>query len=51
MQALKREEEQKSEVMVQKVEEINREITSLSESIRALEEELAMEGISVLHVS
>uniref|UniRef100_A0A3Q3VL19 Tripartite motif containing 35-13 n=1 Tax=Mola mola TaxID=94237 RepID=A0A3Q3VL19_MOLML len=51
MQALKREEEQKSEAIVKKAEEINREITSLSESIGALEEELALEGISVLHVS
>ncbi|XP_041636183.1 E3 ubiquitin-protein ligase TRIM35 [Cheilinus undulatus] len=48
MEALRSEEEQKSRVMMQKIEEITGEITSLSESIRLLEEDLALEGISVL---
>lgn len=51
MEALKREEEQKSEEMKQKVEKIERKMASVSESIRVLEEEIALEGISVLHVS
>ncbi|KAM9335041.1 E3 ubiquitin-protein ligase TRIM35 [Symphorus nematophorus] len=51
MEALKREEEQKNRAMMQKIEEISRDITSVSESIRALEEEIALEGISVLHKS
>lgn len=51
MEALKREEEQRSRAMVQRIEEISGDITSLSESIRVLEEEIALEGISVLHVS
>ncbi len=49
--ALKREEEQKRRAMMRKIEEITRDITSVSESIRVLEEEIALEGISVLHVS
>ncbi|XP_070784752.1 E3 ubiquitin-protein ligase TRIM35 [Enoplosus armatus] len=49
MEALKAEEEQKSRAMMQKIEEITRDITSVSESIRDLEEEIALEGISVLH--
>ncbi|XP_034529673.1 tripartite motif-containing protein 35 [Notolabrus celidotus] len=48
MEALRREEEQKSRVMMQKIEEITGEITSLSESIKHLEEELALEGVFVL---
>ncbi|XP_063357318.1 E3 ubiquitin-protein ligase TRIM35 [Pelmatolapia mariae] len=51
MEALKREEEEKSEEMKQKVEEIERKMASVSESIRVLEEEMALEGISVLHNS
>lgn len=51
MEALKREEEQRSRAMVQRIEEISTDITSLSESIRVLEEEIALEGISILHVS
>uniref|UniRef100_A0A3Q0R0K6 Tripartite motif containing 35-14 n=1 Tax=Amphilophus citrinellus TaxID=61819 RepID=A0A3Q0R0K6_AMPCI len=51
MEALKREEEQKTEQMKQKVEEMERKIASVSESIRVLEEEMASEGITVLHVS
>lgn len=51
MEALKREEEQKTEQMKQKVEEMERKIASVSESIRVLEEEMALEGITVLHKS
>lgn len=50
IQALKREEELRSRAMAEKIEEITRDIASVSEHIRALEEELASDGISVLHV-
>ncbi|KAE8281312.1 Tripartite motif-containing protein 35 Hemopoietic lineage switch protein 5 [Larimichthys crocea] len=49
MDALKMEEEQRSRAMMKEIEKITRDITSVSESIRALEEEIALEGISVLH--
>lgn len=49
MQELKRDEEQKRRAMMQRIEEITNEIKSVSESIRVLEEEIASEGISVLH--
>lgn len=49
MAALKAEEEQRSLAVAQKIEEITRDITSVSESIRVLEEEMASDGISVLH--
>lgn len=51
MEALRREEEQKTEEMRKMVEEMERNILSVSESIRLLEEGMASEGISVLHVS
>lgn len=51
MQALKREEEQRSAAVAQKIEEIAKDITSVSDCIRALEADLALDGISVLHVS
>lgn len=51
MEELKREEEQRSRAVMQKIEEITRDITSVSESIRVLEEEIALQDISVLHVS
>jgi len=51
MEALRAEEEQKSRAVRQKIEEIVVKMASLSESIRVLEEELALQGISVLHVS
>lgn len=51
MEALRREEERKSEQMKQKIEEMERKITSVSASIKDLEEQIALEGISVLHVS
>ncbi|KAM8740908.1 E3 ubiquitin-protein ligase TRIM35 isoform 1-T2 [Acanthopagrus schlegelii] len=49
MAALKAEEEQRRRAMMQKIEEITRDITSVSESIRVLEEEIVLDGISVLH--
>lgn len=51
MEALRMDEEAKSQAMRQKIDEMTRNIASVSESIRALEEEIALEGISVLHVS
>ncbi|XP_073337107.1 E3 ubiquitin-protein ligase TRIM35-like [Pagrus major] len=49
MAALAVEEEQRRRAMMQKIEEITRDITSVSESIKVLEEEIALDGISVLH--
>ncbi|XP_029317398.1 tripartite motif-containing protein 35 isoform X2 [Cottoperca gobio] len=49
MEALRGEEEEKSRAVTQKIEEMTRDIESVSESIRVLEEEMASEGISVLH--
>ncbi|TNN68796.1 Tripartite motif-containing protein 35 [Liparis tanakae] len=49
MEALRAEEEQKSRAARQKIEEIDVKMTSLSDSIRVLEEEMALQGISVLH--
>ncbi|XP_048844666.1 zinc-binding protein A33-like [Brienomyrus brachyistius] len=46
--ALKEEEEQKSHMMKDKIEKITNEISSLSETIRALEQELGAEGVSFL---
>lgn len=51
MKALKREEEQRSQAMAQKLAEITKDITSVSQHIRALEEELDLDAISMLHVS
>lgn len=51
MQVLKREEEQRSQAMTQRIEEMIRDMATVSESIRALEEEMATEDISILHVS
>uniref|UniRef100_A0A674B968 Zinc-binding protein A33-like n=1 Tax=Salmo trutta TaxID=8032 RepID=A0A674B968_SALTR len=45
---LREEEEQKSQVMKEKIEEMNREISSLSDTIRALEEELRSSVCSTL---
>ncbi|KAM9327530.1 E3 ubiquitin-protein ligase TRIM35-like [Pholidichthys leucotaenia] len=49
MEALKDEERQKSEAIMGKMEEMERKIASVTESIRVLEEEMASESISVLH--
>lgn len=51
MEALRREEEQKSEALRRHIQETERNLASVCESIRLLEEEMASEGISVLHVS
>ncbi|XP_027900242.1 tripartite motif-containing protein 35 [Xiphophorus couchianus] len=49
MEMLRREEEQKTGQMRQMMEEIERSISSMSETIRVLEEEMALEDLSVLH--
>ncbi|XP_061079334.1 E3 ubiquitin-protein ligase TRIM35-like [Conger conger] len=46
--ALRKEEEQKSRMMKEKIEKMAEEISSLSEQIRALEQELGAEDISFL---
>nr|XP_020472464.1 tripartite motif-containing protein 35-like [Monopterus albus]XP_020472465.1 tripartite motif-containing protein 35-like [Monopterus albus] len=49
MEALRQEEEQKSREMRQKIEEMERKVTSVSASISVLEEEMALDTISILH--
>ncbi|XP_068613670.1 E3 ubiquitin-protein ligase TRIM35-like [Brachionichthys hirsutus] len=49
MEALKTEEEQRRCAMAREIEDVSRDLTSVSESIRALEEGLDLKGISVLH--
>ncbi|XP_048845040.1 E3 ubiquitin-protein ligase TRIM35-like [Brienomyrus brachyistius] len=46
--ALREEEEQKSHMLKKKIEKITNEISSLSETIRALEQELGAENVSFL---
>ncbi|XP_063042051.1 zinc-binding protein A33-like [Engraulis encrasicolus] len=46
--ALKEEEEQKSQMMKKKIEKMSREISSLSESIRAIEEEMEADDVTFL---
>eukprot|EP00063_Salmo_salar_P015290 XP_013990125.1 PREDICTED: tripartite motif-containing protein 35-like [Salmo salar] len=46
--ALKEEEEQKSQIMKKKIEKMSREISSLSDTIRTIEDELGAEDISFL---
>ncbi|XP_030641266.1 E3 ubiquitin-protein ligase TRIM39-like [Chanos chanos] len=46
--ALREEEEQKGQMMKKKIEEMSREISSLSDTIRAIEEEIKAEDILVL---
>ncbi|XP_046879435.1 E3 ubiquitin-protein ligase TRIM35-like [Hypomesus transpacificus] len=46
--ALRKEEKQKSQMMKEKIEGLNREISTLSHTIRAIEEELRAEDISFL---
>ncbi|KAJ8372934.1 hypothetical protein AAFF_G00275840 [Aldrovandia affinis] len=46
--ALREEEEQKSQMMKEKIEKMTVEISSLSEQIRAIEQELGAEGVSFL---
>ena len=51
MASLKEEQESKTERMRQKIEEVNHNIAALSDTIRSLEAEMALEDISLLHVS
>ncbi|XP_035277446.1 uncharacterized protein LOC118229524 [Anguilla anguilla] len=46
--ALREEEEQKSQMMTEKIEKMTEEISSLSEQIRAIEQELGAEDVSFL---
>ncbi|XP_028847088.1 zinc-binding protein A33-like [Denticeps clupeoides] len=46
--ALREEEEQKSHMMKEKIEKMSREISSLSDTIRAIEEEMGAEDVSFL---
>ncbi|KAM9485961.1 E3 ubiquitin-protein ligase TRIM35-like [Clarias gariepinus] len=46
--ALREEEEQKSQVMKEKIEKLSRDISSLSDTIRAAEEEMRAEDVSFL---
>ncbi|XP_076601541.1 nuclear factor 7, ovary-like [Chaetodon auriga] len=46
--ALREEEQQKSQMMKQKMEELSREISALSDTVRATEEELRAEDVSFL---
>ncbi|XP_030641280.1 tripartite motif-containing protein 35-like [Chanos chanos] len=46
--ALREEEEQKSQMMKEKIEQMSREISSLSDTIRAIEEEIKAEDILLL---
>ncbi|KAL2080821.1 hypothetical protein ACEWY4_022674 [Coilia grayii] len=46
--ALREEEEQKSQMMKEKIEKMSREISSLSDTIRAIEEEIGVDNITFL---
>src|SRR4029434_9893947 len=46
--ALREEEEQKSHIMKEKMEKVSREISSLSNTIRAIEEEMGADDIRFL---
>uniref|UniRef100_A0AAY4BH56 Uncharacterized protein n=1 Tax=Denticeps clupeoides TaxID=299321 RepID=A0AAY4BH56_9TELE len=48
--ALREEEEQKSQMMKEKMEKMSREISSLSDTIRAVEEEMGAEDVSFLQL-
>ena len=48
--ALREEEEQKSQMMKEKIEKMSREISSLSDTIRAIEEEMGADDITFLQV-
>ncbi|XP_064176423.1 zinc-binding protein A33-like [Anguilla rostrata] len=49
--ALREEEERKSQLMMEKIEKMTEEISTLSEQVRAIEQELGAEDISFLQVS
>lgn len=51
LQVLRAEEQQQRRAAEEKIQDISRNIQSLSETIRALEEDLALEGMPILHVS
>lgn len=51
LQSLRAEEEQRRRAAEEKIQDISRDIQSLSETIMALEEDLALEGMPILHVS
>ncbi|XP_062391113.1 zinc-binding protein A33-like [Sardina pilchardus] len=46
--ALREEEEQKSQMMKEKIEKMSREISSLEDTIRAIEEEMGVDNITLL---
>ncbi|KAF5899617.1 tripartite motif-containing protein 35-like, partial [Clarias magur] len=46
--ALREEEEQKSQMMMEKIEKLSRDISSLSDTIRGIEEEMRAEDVSFL---
>ncbi|XP_060784618.1 E3 ubiquitin-protein ligase TRIM39-like [Neoarius graeffei] len=46
--ALKEEEEQKSQMMKEKIEKLSKDISSLSDTIKAIEEEMGAEDVSLL---
>ncbi|MCJ8732293.1 hypothetical protein PDJAM_G00209660 [Pangasius djambal] len=48
--ALREEEEQKSQMMKEKIEKLSKDIASLSDTIRAIEEEMRAEDVSFLQV-
>uniref|UniRef100_A0AAQ5Z303 Zinc-binding protein A33-like n=1 Tax=Amphiprion ocellaris TaxID=80972 RepID=A0AAQ5Z303_AMPOC len=48
-EVLKKEEEQKSQMMKTRIEDLSREISALAETIRATEEELRAEDVAFLH--
>ncbi|KAF4087375.1 hypothetical protein AMELA_G00094990 [Ameiurus melas] len=48
--ALREEEEQKSQMMKEKIEKLSRDISSLSDTIRGVEEEMRAEDVSFLQV-
>ena len=48
--ALREEEEQKSQMMKEKIEKMSREISSLSDTIRAIEEQMGADDVTFLQV-
>ncbi|XP_063069946.1 E3 ubiquitin-protein ligase TRIM35-like isoform X1 [Engraulis encrasicolus] len=49
--ALREEEEQKSQMMKEKIEKMSREISSLSDTIRAIEEEMKADDVTFMQVN
>ena len=50
LQTLKQEEEEKSGAVRKLMDEVEVNISSLSDSIKALEEDMALDGVPLLHV-